>query len=88
MFAEIGGSNGAGAFRWRDDLILVPGIEAQCLTAVKCVVDGSDGPASFEQLDMPAERLSHDLVAKADADQRDFGGVNVPDEIFERRNEG
>ena len=45
-------------------------------------------PAAFELLDLAAQSLRDDLVAKADANHRDGLGIASADEIFQRRDEG
>ena len=61
----------------------MPGVEGQFLLA-EFVFGGADGPAILEFLDLAAEGLGDDLVAKADADQGDTLGIDLADQVFER----
>ena len=87
VLAELVAGRDLGAGGQLHDLILVPGIQRQRLAA-EIVVLRADGPAAGMLLDPPAKRLRDDLVAEADADHRDMGGIGAADEILERGDKG
>jgi len=68
--AKIVGADDDRIGRNLNDLVLMPGVEGQFLVA-EFVFGGADGPAFLEFLDLAAERLSDDLMAETDADERD-----------------